>query len=92
MVKLHISMELEDYRKEIDEIDADILNLLGRRFMVVEKVSQHKKKNNIKIVQEDRMKEIYDKAEVIAHKKNLDPRFVHSLFELIINEAIRREK
>jgi|TARA_B100001971_G_C17810931_1_gene344019 chorismate mutase len=85
-------MSLENYRKELDIIDNQIIELLVKRFKVIDKVSEHKKKNNIEIIQKERMKEIYRKVEALAIESNLDPKFTHELFELIMNEAIRREK
>ena len=37
---------LEDYRKEIDKIDEELLHTLAKRFDVVRKIGKLKKENN----------------------------------------------
>ncbi|MDA0902397.1 MAG: chorismate mutase [Proteobacteria bacterium] len=45
-----VSKELAQFRKEIDEIDNQIIKLLDKRVKIVGKVGEHKKKNNEKFL------------------------------------------
>ena len=85
-------MDLEKFRKELDIIDGEIIELLAKRFRVIDRISEHKKQMGIPIVQEERMQKIFKRVEIIAIKHGLDKEFTRSLFEKIINEAIKRER
>lgn len=74
--------DLEDLRKQIDEIDGRIVNLLAKRMMVVKKVGQLKKKNNIPVFDKSRWEK------VIGSKKG----FVKKIWKIIHEEALRIEK
>ncbi len=56
--------DLSDTRKEIDEIDAQIVKLFERRMLLVEDVVKYKLENDLEIFQSDREKEVI--------KKNID--------------------
>lgn len=47
-------MILEEARKEINEIDKEIVKLLEKRFCTVLKVGQYKKENNLPVLDEKR--------------------------------------
>ena len=74
--------QLNKFRKQIDEIDESIINLLAKRMLVVKKVGQLKKKNNIPVFDKSRWEK------VISSKKG----FVKKIWEIIHDEALRIEK
>jgi chorismate mutase len=43
--------ELENYRKNIDELDKNLIEILAKRFEIVKKVGEYKKENNINSLQ-----------------------------------------
>lgn len=47
-------MDLSIYRKQIDEIDEQLVKLLADRFKVTQKVGEYKKLNNLRAVDPDR--------------------------------------
>ena len=53
---------LEDYRKEIDDIDKELTELFEKRMDVVLKVAQYKKDNNVGVLQKGREDEVLKKA------------------------------
>lgn len=73
---------LEDLRKQIDEIDGRIVSLLAKRMMVVKKVGRFKKKNNIPVFDKSRWEK------VIGSKKG----YVRKIWEIIHKEALKVER
>lgn len=54
--------DLSDYRKEIDEIDEELVSLFERRMNVVKKVAQYKKDNDLEVFHKDRENIVFEKA------------------------------
>lgn len=55
-------MELSDYRKELDAIDAQLLELFKQRMETVKGIAQYKKENNLPILQQSRERDILSNA------------------------------
>lgn len=83
--------ELDDLRSELDGLDEQIIDLLGRRFRIVEKVAEIKMEFNIDVVQKNRMKEVLESRSAHANNSGVCPRLVKRLYNLIIAEACRLE-
>lgn len=66
---------IDHLRNEIDEIDEELINILGNRMKIAQKIGSYKKRNNIAILQTDRWSEILDKALVKGNKKGLSNEF-----------------
>lgn len=75
------------YRKEIDKLDDQIIKLLGKRYGVVRKVADLKIKNDIRIVQPDRVRLVKERNARTAKKHKVSPELVRTLYALIIDEA-----
>lgn len=54
-------MELENWRKEIDAIDASMAELFGKRMAIAEKIGVYKKENRLPIHDPEREKEVLKK-------------------------------
>lgn len=65
--------KLDDYRKEIDSIDKELIALFERRMDVAKKVGEYKKENNLPILNEEREKEVIKKN--VSNLKN--PNYSH---------------
>lgn len=63
-------MILEEFRKEINSIDEELVRLLERRFNVVLKIGQYKKENNLPIYDEDREKKVIENCVSRLENKN----------------------
>jgi len=55
---------LEFLRQEINQIDEDLINLLGERMGISRKIGAYKKENNMTILQPKRWQEILDKTQI----------------------------
>lgn len=82
---------LEDFRREIDKLDAVLLETLGKRLAVCAEVARFKKSNNIPMMQPARVEMVKDRAAALGGKHNLRPEFVRELYGQIIGEACRLE-
>ena len=82
---------LEKLRSEIDVIDAELIQLLSKRMCVVEKIGNHKKENNITILQLKRWKEIIRERVVHGKNLNLNREFLLKLLRVIHEESIRKQ-
>lgn len=57
-------MDLTEIRKNIDEVDGEILPLLIKRMNLSEQVAEYKKKNNIPVLNVKREQEILEKIKM----------------------------
>jgi chorismate mutase-like protein len=79
--------ELAEYRKQIDALDNQIVELLARRFEIVRSVGRLKARIKIPVVQSARVDEVKDRVGTMAATKNLDPDFVRHLYQIMIDHA-----
>jgi chorismate mutase-like protein len=86
-----IKKTLKPFRAEIDEIDDQILKLLGRRFGVVRKVAKVKIKHDIPAFLGDRVAQVRERAAAQGPKYGIDPEFLRTLYTLIIYQSCATE-
>jgi len=83
--------ELEDWRRRIDEIDEQLLELLNDRAQCAVEVGRFKKKNHQPVWQPERELEILRHVEK-SNRGPLDDAAIRRLFERIIDEARSLER
>lgn len=83
---------IDDLRQQIDELDDELLKLLGRRMTVAERIGEYKKRNNIAILQTSRWNEILDQVMGKATAQGLSKDFVDTLLRAIHQESIDRQE
>lgn len=75
-------MDIKDYRKEINEIDAELVKLFEKRMEVSKNIAAYKKANNLPTRDPEREKEILDK-----HSKEVKPElsiYIYEFFEKLM--------
>ena len=82
-----MNLDLKDYREQIDKIDREIVLLLARRFEIVGKISDYKKKNNLQVLDKKREKVILEEKLNLAQKNNLDEEFIVDIFKKIMEQS-----
>ncbi|WP_448204771.1 chorismate mutase [Azospirillum sp. sgz302134] len=87
-----MSASLSPLRAEIDALDAEIIDLLGRRFDVVRRVAVIKQREGLPSVLPDRVEAVKDRAAALGQVQGLDPGFMKTLYQTIIDEACRVEE
>ncbi len=78
-------MSLEEYRSEIDAIDAELVELFGRRMALSAAIAQHKRENGLPVLDEGRERAVLDRAEGRTLDETLRPltrRFFQGLLAL----------
>ena len=86
-----VERDLAGLRGEIDEIDAELLQLLARRMEVSAQIGEFKKNNNMTVVQMDRWKKILADHIETGTNLGLDESLVTSIFEAIHQASIEQQ-
>ncbi|WP_109829805.1 chorismate mutase [Reichenbachiella versicolor] len=84
-------IKLKELRSDIDKIDAELIETLAQRMKIAEKIAEHKKDNEITILQPGRYDEIMENRVAQGKKVDLKESFVHDLYELIHDNSIKRQ-
>jgi chorismate mutase-like protein len=82
---------LKPYRRQIDALDDQILELLGARFNIVKKVAAIKSKQDIPSFLHDRVVEVRERCAKNGKKYGIDPDFVRILYSTIIYQSCTLE-
>ena len=78
-------------RSKIDDIDEEIIRLIGARMEVAEEIGYYKRNNDISVLQLKRWKEIKLTRGELADKLNLNSSFMDKFLEQIHKESIRKQ-
>lgn len=84
-------LRLKELRQKIDQIDHDILEVMGARMQVAEEIALHKKEHNITILQKGRYDQIMNDRIEEGKKFLLKEEFVKELYEMIHENSIKRQ-
>ena len=85
-------MSLAKLRKDIENTNFQILNILAKRSRLSKRLGRYKKKNKIKITNKTQEKEVFRKIRAKSRKLKLNPKFTKDLFRLITKESKRLQK
>lgn len=83
---------LEDWRKQIDILDEELLHVLAKRINIVRKIGKLKKARGIKLLDENRWQEILQSKLSKARSLNLPVDFIKKLYSLIHEYSLKIEK
>jgi chorismate mutase len=86
-----IADQLLILRSKIDDIDDEIIRLIGSRMDVAEEIGCYKRDNDISVLQLKRWKEIKSTRSELADKLNLNSSFMDKFLEQIHKESIRKQ-
>jgi len=87
----HVERDLAEWRGEIDDIDAELLQLLARRMEISAQIGEYKKQNNVTVVQMDRWKQVLDGLMDTGQELGLSPILINKVFEAIHQASIDRQ-
>jgi len=85
-------MTIADLRKEIDELDEQLLKTLAKRMSLALEVAKHKKENGIPLKQPEREEQLVSYRKQMAKELGLSENFVEELWKAIIKESLRIEE
>ena len=82
---------LEKLRQQINHLDDELMQILGQRMRVAEKIGEYKKNNNITILQTNRWNEILIRAFAKGEKLGLSKEFITKYFDAVHMESINHQ-
>ncbi|WP_291944721.1 chorismate mutase [Chitinophaga sp.] len=89
--KKDFNSALEKLRAQINQVDDEIMLLLGNRMKIAEKIGTYKKENNITILQTNRWNEILERNIAKGEKLGLTKEFILKYFDAVHLESINRQ-
>ena len=78
-------------RKQIDELDNQLMDLLAKRMRVCREIGQYKKEHNMTVLQANRYNEILSKRGAQGALCGMGAEFVARVFESIHEESVRQQ-
>lgn len=85
-------MDLEDYRKEIDRLNAELADVISRRMNVVEEIGEYKKQNGIEVRDEEREERVKQQFEKLFERENLPREKGREIADFLVNMAVDKER
>ena len=83
--------KLSNYRAKIDMIDNDLVEILGKRMNLSDKIGKLKKDKNVAVLQSKRWNEILGKMILEGKDNGLSEEFVLKIFKAIHQESINHQ-
>jgi chorismate mutase len=84
--------QLNTYRTQIDVIDNKIVEMLGKRMQIADKIGAIKKQNNVAILQNKRWNEVLGRMILDGETNNLSEEFMLRIYKAIHQESINHQK
>lgn len=78
-------------RKQVDELDNELMNLLSKRMRLCREIGQYKKEHNMTVFQANRYSEILDKRGAQGALLGMSPEFIAQVFEHVHEESVRQQ-
>ena len=82
---------LETLRRQIDEVDNQLLNLLATRMRISREIGLYKKQHNMTVVQTLRYSEILEKRGAQGALNGMTSSFIRDIFEHIHEESVAQQ-
>jgi chorismate mutase len=83
---------LDEARDRIDEIDRRFVELLAKRYAVVDEICEMKAEDGDNVKDPDREAELLDHVASIAEENDLSPDLVRRLYDEILSHSVRRQR
>jgi len=82
---------IQEIREAIDNIDKEIIKLIGSRFNYVKEIVKFKDKDRDSIVAKDRYNEVIENRRMLAIENGLNPDLIENVYKSLINHFINKE-
>ncbi|MCM1519984.1 MAG: bifunctional 3-deoxy-7-phosphoheptulonate synthase/chorismate mutase type II [Lachnoclostridium sp.] len=83
--------ELDRLRYDIDQIDAELLEVLARRMEVSRKIGDYKQRKRIPVLQASRYDDLLVNRIAAGSKLGLDGKFIEKIFSAIHEESVNQQ-
>lgn len=78
-------------RQEIDRIDNDLVDMLGKRMRICREIGQYKKEHGMKVVQGARYSDMMKSREELAQEMGMSEEFIRRVYSAIHEESVRQQ-
>jgi chorismate mutase len=82
---------LDKLREQINQLDDELMLLLGQRMKVADQIGKYKKDNNVTILQTNRWNQILERAYGKSDKLGLSREFITKYLDAVHMESINRQ-
>lgn len=83
--------DIRQLRKQIDECDEQLIELLSKRMRICREIGVYKKEHNMQVLQTGRYNEILEKRGRQGEQCQMSPEFVKRVFEEVHEESVRQQ-
>ena len=83
--------DLASLREEIDQLDEQLWEVIGKRADVVRQIGEWKRQYGEQVVQPERWQEVLQHCQSVADKHGLSETVIQEVMEAIHNESVRIE-
>ena len=83
--------DLQSLREEIDQLDEQLWEVIGKRADVVRQIGEWKRQHGEQVVQPERWQEVLQHCQSVADKYGLSETVIQEVMEAIHNESVRIE-
>ena len=83
--------DLQVLRAEIDQLDEQLWEIIGKRADVVRQVGEWKYQHGEQVVQPERWQQVLQHCQTLARQHGLSEAVVHEVMEAIHKESVRIE-
>ena len=87
-----IPPQLTEIRHQIDELDAELVRLLAKRQMLIDRVIPIKRDADLPALIQDRADQVIDRAVEQARSAGLDPELARLIWSAMVEWFIRHEE
>ena len=81
----------EDIRNAIDELDRQIISLLGKRYQYVKEIVKFKEKTPDAIIAKDRFNAVLESRRKLAVENGLNPDIIEKVYKILLDHFIQEE-
>lgn len=82
---------LSELRKQIDELDDQLLELLAKRMRIAREIGQYKKEHNMPVMQTARYNDLLNRRISQAQSMSMDGDFMRAILQTIHEESVRQQ-
>jgi isochorismate pyruvate lyase len=86
----HECKNIDEIRREIDDLDIEIINLISRRRDFIQAIVQYKR-NTDDVYALDRYKAVIDERRRMAEQRNLPPDVIEKIYRLMMDYFIEEQ-
>ena len=83
--------DLASLREEIDQLDEQLWEVIGKRADVVRQIGEWKRQHGEQVVQPERWQEVLQHCQSVADRHGLSETVIQEVMEAIHNESVRIE-